>query len=102
VSASRKGQKRQEAELRQVRYRERKIQQDRVSALETRIHTLEARQQELITGLEQPDTYGKPGLLMDMNRELVSIQDELAKLNSEWESEATRLSEILSDTPAAS
>jgi ATP-binding cassette subfamily F protein 3 len=39
ASASRKDQKRQEAELRQARYRERKIQQDRVSALEARIHT---------------------------------------------------------------
>jgi ATP-binding cassette subfamily F protein 3 len=102
VSALRKDQKRQEAELRQARYRERKVQQDRVSALEARIHTLETRQQELISGLEQPHTYDKPGLLMDMNRELVSIQDELAKLNAEWESAASRLSEMLSDTPAAS
>jgi hypothetical protein len=39
---------------------------------------------------------------MEMNRELVSIQDELAQLNFEWESEATRLSAMLSDTPAAS
>ncbi len=98
----RKDQKRQEAEARQARSRERKQKQDRVSALEARIHQLEAKQQELITGLEQPDTYGNPRLLMEMNRELVSVRDELETLTSEWEAEATRLAELLSDTPARS
>ena len=93
-SVSRKDQKRFEAEERQARSRERKAQQQRVHALEKEIHELEARQAELIADLEKPDTYEKPGAAVAINRELVAVQERIAKLTPEWETEATRLAEL--------
>ena len=91
LTGSRKDQKRLEAEQRQARSRVRKAQQEIVQQLETEIHTLEARQQELIAELERPETYEKPGAALAVNRELLDLQARLAQLNPEWEAEATRL-----------
>jgi ATP-binding cassette subfamily F protein 3 len=93
-SISRKDQKRLEAEERQTRSRERKAQQQRVHGLEKEIQELEARQAELIADLEKPDTYEKPGAAVAINRELVAVQERIAKLTPEWETEATRLAEM--------
>jgi ATP-binding cassette subfamily F protein 3 len=91
---SRKEQKRLEAEERQARSRRRKAQQQLVQRLEQEIHQLEARQAELVAELEKPETYDKPGHAVEVNRELLGIQDQLAQLTPEWEREATRLAEI--------
>ncbi|HWW02161.1 MAG TPA: ABC-F family ATP-binding cassette domain-containing protein [Candidatus Acidoferrum sp.] len=88
---SRKEQKRLDAEERQARSRERKTQQKTVQELETEIHELEARQAELIADLEKPETYETPGRPVEVNRELLGLQERLAKLTPEWEREATRL-----------
>jgi ATP-binding cassette, subfamily F, member 3 len=90
--ASRKDQKRIEAEQRQARSRQRKAQQEIVSRLETEIEQLEARLAELTAELENPATYEKPGRAVEVNRELLHAQDELARLNPEWETEAGKLS----------
>ena len=90
-TASRKDQKRLEAERRQARSRVRKEQQQTVHRLEREIQQLEQQQAELTAELEKPETYEKPGRAMQINRELVEVQSRLAELNPEWEREATVL-----------
>jgi ATP-binding cassette subfamily F protein 3 len=94
VAVARKDQKRQEAEQRQARSRERKAQQQVVHRLEKEIQELELRQTEIVSELEKPETYEKPGRAQELNRELVTIQDRLGELNPEWEQAATRLTEL--------
>jgi len=89
--SSRKEQKRQEAEIRQARSRERKAQQGAVNRLEREIQGLEARHTELVMELEKPETYDKSGRAMEVNRELSEIQKRLGGVTSQWEAEATRL-----------
>jgi ATP-binding cassette subfamily F protein 3 len=90
----RKEQKRQEAEERQVRYRQRKAQQEVVTRIETEISELEARHAVLVKDLEDPSTYEKPGAAVELNREVVAIQDRLADLTPLWEEAATRLAAL--------
>jgi ATP-binding cassette subfamily F protein 3 len=94
---SRKDQKRFEAEQRQSRSRRRKAQQQLVSQLEVEIQQLEARQTQLTSQLEKPETYERTGGALEINRELMHIQERLARLTPQWESEATRLNQM--DTP---
>jgi len=93
AAASRKDQKRLEAEQRQARSRERRAHEQRVQDLESKIQQLESRQTQLISELEKPETYEKGGAAVTINRELLDIQDRLAALIPEWESAATRLDE---------
>ena len=92
--STRKEQKRAEAETRQALSRRRKEQQETVERLETEIHELEERQKELITELERPETYEQPGRAIQVNRELLGIQDGLARLTPEWEQAATQLADL--------
>jgi len=94
AAASRKDQKRLEAEQRQARSRERRAHEQRVQDLESKIQELESRQTKLISELEKPETYEKGGAAVTINRELLDIQDRLAALIPEWESAATRLDEV--------
>jgi ATP-binding cassette subfamily F protein 3 len=93
-SLSRKEQKRLDAEQRQARSREHKSQQQLVNQLEKDIQHLEARQTELTAELEKPETYEKAGRALEVNRELMGIQQQLAKLTPQWDKEATRLQEM--------
>jgi ATP-binding cassette subfamily F protein 3 len=90
----RKDQKRLEAEQRQARSRQRKAQQEIVHRLEKEIQELEARQAEIVTELESPETYEKPSRAQAINRELADVQHRLAELNPDWEREATRLAAL--------
>jgi ATP-binding cassette subfamily F protein 3 len=92
--ASRKDQKRIEAEQRQARSRERKAQQQVVHQLEKEILELEQRQAEILAELERPETYDRPNQAVEMNRELVGLQEKLAGLNPRWEEEATKLAAL--------
>jgi ATP-binding cassette subfamily F protein 3 len=92
--ASRKEQKRFEAEQRQARSRGSKEQKQLVHNLEKKIQDLERRQTELTAELEKQETYEQPGRAMQINRELVEVQHELAGLNPEWEKQAARLAEL--------
>lgn len=94
IVPSRKDQKRLEAEQRQTRSRQRRAQQERVAQLETEIQQLEAHQAELTCELEKPETYERNGRAVQINRELMDIQQRLAKLAPEWETQATRLNEM--------
>jgi ATP-binding cassette subfamily F protein 3 len=93
-AASRKDQKRIEAEQRQARSRERKAQQQRVHELEKEIQNLEAKQSELVAELEKQETYETAGRAQQINRELMDVQHRLAELNPEWEMEATKLAAL--------
>jgi ATP-binding cassette subfamily F protein 3 len=80
-----KEQKRAEAEERQARSKQRREREARVTQLETRIAEFELRQRNLTTELESPGTYASPGRPMELNRELISVANELQRLNREWE-----------------
>ena len=94
AGASRQDQKRAEAAERQARSRDRKAQQQKVHALEKEIQSLESRQAEIVIELEKQETYEKPGRAQELNRELVSIQNRLGELNPEWETAATKLTDL--------
>jgi ATP-binding cassette subfamily F protein 3 len=94
TAVDRKDQKRLEAEQRQARSRGSKEQKQLVHNLERKIQDLERRQTALTAELEKQETYEQPGRAMQINRELVEVQHELAGLNPEWEKQAARLSEL--------
>jgi ATP-binding cassette subfamily F protein 3 len=93
-TVTRKGQKRLDAARRQARYREQKAQAEIVERLENNIAALEARQTVLTAELENPVTYQQPGRAVEINRALKEILDRLPQLTAEWETAATRLSEL--------
>jgi ATP-binding cassette subfamily F protein 3 len=84
-----KEQKRAEAEARQAISRARKEHEARVSSLEMQIATLEGKQRDLTAELEKPETYAAGGRAVEINRDLMSVSDELARLTVEWESLAS-------------
>jgi len=88
---SRKEQKRLEAEQRQARSSGRKAQQELVHKLEKEIARLEARVVELTAQLESPESYQKPGVAAQVNRELVEAQALLETLTPQWEKAAEKL-----------
>ncbi len=69
------------AEAKTVRDRAKKIEQ-----LEMHILSLESRQQSLTAELEKPETYAPGGAAMQLNRDLLDVQQELARLTAKWES----------------
>jgi len=50
-----------------------------------RIATLESRQKQLTAELEDPSTYERGGGAMELNRQLMAIADDLARVTAEWE-----------------
>jgi len=94
ATLDRKAQKRIEAEQRNARSRERKAQQQVVHRLEKQIQELEKRQAEITVELEKPDTYEKGGAAAQLNREMSHNEHELRRLNADWESAATKLTEL--------
>jgi ATP-binding cassette subfamily F protein 3 len=93
-AGDRKEQKRFEAEQRQARSNKRKGQQQLVHKLEKQIQQMEQRQADLTAELEKQETYETPGRAVQVNRELVGIQDEIAVVTKQWEVEATKLAAI--------
>ncbi len=94
AAGARKDQKRQEAEVRQARAKEKRGMQQRVKELETEIAKLEAREKELVAELEHPDTYNTPGRPMAVNRDLMDLHDRLATAQHAWEAAAEKLQEM--------
>ena len=93
-TASRREQKRVEAEQRQARSRGRKEQQQKVHCLEREIADLEERQVELTSELEKPETYEKPGAALRINRELSAVLENVRRRTAEWEQAASKLAEL--------
>jgi ATP-binding cassette subfamily F protein 3 len=75
-----KEQKRREANERIARQKAK----NELHRLEWRIQELETKQKELAAELEKPEAYQPGGNAMELNRELVSVQEELELLNRQW------------------
>ena len=86
--------KRAEAEARNARSRRRKGAEKEVKRLESEIQRAEAKIAELTQALEKPETYDNPGLAMNINRELTTVQSTLDCLTPEWEEAAQKLEQI--------
>jgi len=56
-----------------------------VEHLERRIAHLEGRQKELTIELEKPEVYDAGGPVMELNRELQTVAEELARTVAKWE-----------------
>ncbi|MEM1297418.1 MAG: ABC transporter ATP-binding protein, partial [Verrucomicrobiota bacterium] len=81
-----KEQKRKEAEERQRRAKERKKAQEKLTQVETRVATLEARQTEIAEKLDDPSLYQTdPNAVVSLNRELGKLMEELDQANAQWE-----------------
>jgi ATP-binding cassette subfamily F protein 3 len=86
-------QRRAEAEQRKAAAKVKRDHEKRVAELEMQIATLEGRQKELTAELEKPETYETGGSAMDLNRELMSVADELERVTAEWETLAAKAPE---------
>ena len=86
--------KRREAEERQALSKKRKTKQILIDRLETKITELEARQTEITTLLEQPDTYANGGQAQALNRELMELNEDLEQHNLEWSQAVDALNAI--------
>jgi ATP-binding cassette, subfamily F, member 3 len=78
-------QRRAEAEERKAAAKAQRERQRQIEQLEMRIMHLEGRQKELAAELENPEAYAPGGAAMQLNRELLSVQDELERTTAEWE-----------------
>jgi ATP-binding cassette subfamily F protein 3 len=83
-------QKRVEAEARKAGAKLKREHEKRVADLEMQIAALEARQKELAAALEDPAVYERGGAAMELNRELLAVADDLARLTSDWEALAAQ------------
>ena len=89
-----KARKRREAEERQALSKKRKTKQILIDRLEAKITDLEARQTEITTLLEQPDTYANGGQAQALNRELMELNEDLEQHNLEWSQAVDALNAI--------
>ncbi len=84
-----KQQRRAGAEQRKADAKVKREHDKRVQELEMHILSLEGRQGELTAELEKPETYDAGGAAMELNRELLAVSDELARVTAEWEALAS-------------
>ena len=89
-----KRRKRREAEERQALSKKRKEKKAVIDRLETRITEMEKRQKEITELLEQPETYAAGGQAPKLNRELMTINDDLDDCNSKWSEAVDSLNAI--------
>lgn len=83
--------RRREADDRQVKSQERRELQTRVSSLEKSIQDKESKQQSLTDELQRPETHEASGRSFEISQELSRLEEDLTRLNKEWESAATQL-----------
>ncbi|MGZ5503638.1 MAG: ABC-F family ATP-binding cassette domain-containing protein [Chthoniobacterales bacterium] len=77
--------RRAEAEQRKAEAKVKRDHEKRLREIEMHILSLEGRQKELTAELENPETYERGGAAMELNRELLGLNDELARATAEWE-----------------
>ncbi|HEY2713815.1 MAG TPA: ABC-F family ATP-binding cassette domain-containing protein [Chthoniobacterales bacterium] len=77
------------AEQRKAEAKAQREHEKRVQDLEMQILTLEGRQKELTAELEKPETYNAGGPAILLNRELMAVTEDLARLTQEWEAAGT-------------
>jgi ATP-binding cassette subfamily F protein 3 len=88
-----KEQRRAEAEARKAAAKTQRDHQRKVDELEMRIATLEGKQRDLTAELEKPETYAAGGAAMQLNRDLMTVAEELARVTAEWETFAGKTDE---------
>jgi len=81
-----KQQRRADAEQRKADAQALRDRLKKIEGLEMRILSLEARVAELSAELEKPETYAAGGAAIQLNRELMTVQEDLARTTAEWES----------------
>lgn len=77
--------RRREAEARQVKSRERRDLQSKVTAIEQKIHALETEQKTLTEELQRPETHTQPGRGFEISQRLTEITQSLESGTREWE-----------------
>jgi ATP-binding cassette, subfamily F, member 3 len=80
------------AEQRKAEAKAKRDHEKRVHDLEMHILTLEGRQKELTAELEKPETYEAGGVAMQLNRELLAVTEDLARVTQEWEGVSAAIS----------
>jgi len=78
-------QKRADAEARKAQAAAKREHERRVQALEMRILALETHQKKLTAELEKPESYAPGGNAMQLNRELLTVAEDLARATAQWE-----------------
>jgi ATP-binding cassette subfamily F protein 3 len=78
-------QRRAEAEKRKAESKAKRDAQKQAEALEMRIFALEGRQKEITAELENPAAYEAGGAAVRLNRELLTVTEELERVMKEWE-----------------
>jgi ATP-binding cassette subfamily F protein 3 len=67
---------------------------EHVGQLEKKVSELEAKQNEITAALEDPASYADKGKFHHLNRELSVIVDQVSAATAEWETAATKLTEM--------
>jgi ATP-binding cassette subfamily F protein 3 len=67
---------------------------EHVGQLEKKVADLEAKQSEITSALEAPETYADKGKFHHLNKELSSVVDQINTATAEWEQAATKLTEM--------
>jgi len=80
-----KEQRRAEAEARKAEAKAKREQEKRLAGFEMQIMNLEGRQKELAAELEDPAAYEAGGNAIQLNRELLTVTEELQRVTAEWE-----------------
>ena len=81
-----KEQKRQEAEERQNRSRQRKVAEEHLENTEKKISEKERRRDEIVSLLQDSATYADGAKAATLQREHTQIDEDLEKLTAQWES----------------
>ncbi|HKB86196.1 MAG TPA: ATP-binding cassette domain-containing protein [Ignavibacteriaceae bacterium] len=93
-AATRKDQKRIEAEQRQKRYAATKELIKRIDGLEKRISELEEKEKQLERELTLPETYSNPETAREKNLEFQNSKKNLEQVLAEWEKASNELNQI--------
>jgi len=80
----RKEQKRTEAEARNRAYRQKSEARERLTALEGELARVQARHDELVALMGDPEFYGDPSAFEEAMKEYAEIKPDLARLEEEW------------------
>ena len=90
TALSQKDRKQQSSEARKIAALQKRI----VIELEQNIATLEKDQAELVTALENPETYKTPGRGPLLNAKMIDVTRDLAAKNEAWEAAAAKLTQL--------
>jgi ATP-binding cassette subfamily F protein 3 len=89
----REARKRESAE-RAARAKALREKQKALAAAEAEVMALEEKQTELTVAMEGPEPYQNPSLALQLNRELMHVQEQLAEANAAWEALAAEVGEL--------